>query len=280
MPARTFESSADFLDAAGPWLGRRMAENNLLLGVATRDRVEPGYYCDDPWFVLVEQADRPVLAALRTPPRPMLIGRGDLAAVPALVEAARRDQPDNPGVIGPVEEAEAFAAAWGATDLRVDTNMRAYELTAVEPDPRRPAGRLRPVTEAERPLLADWITGFRRDAHLTDTTPAEETARRMVARERVHFYEVDGAPVTSVAGSPDLPGAARIGMVFTPPSLRGNGFASAATAALSALLLADVQRLFPFTDLANTTSNSIYQRVGYRPVCDYVELAFGKKESS
>ncbi len=275
MRARTFDDSATFLDVAGPWLTERLAENNLLLGVATRDRTEPGYYCDDPWFALVSDGDGPVLAAMRTPPRPMLIGRGSLAAVSALAEAARRDQPDNPGVIGPREEAEAFAVAWGATDVRVDMDMRAYEITAVSPDPRRPAGTLRPVREDEQPLLADFIRGFRRDAHLTDVTPPDEVARRMVARTRAFFLEVDGAPVTSVAGSPDLPGAARVGMVFTPPELRGRGYGSAATAALSERLLTDVERVFLFTDLANPTSNSIYQRVGYRPVCDYVELVFG-----
>jgi hypothetical protein len=29
-----------------------------------------------------------------------------------------------------------------------------------------------------------------------------------------------------------------------------------------------------FTDLANPTSNSIYQRIGYRPVCDFQEYRF------
>jgi predicted GNAT family acetyltransferase len=29
-----------------------------------------------------------------------------------------------------------------------------------------------------------------------------------------------------------------------------------------------------FTDLANATSNAIYQRLGYRPVEDRIELSF------
>ena len=31
-----------------------------------------------------------------------------------------------------------------------------------------------------------------------------------------------------------------------------------------------------FTDLANPISNSIYQRIGYRPVMDVVEVAFAE----
>jgi predicted GNAT family acetyltransferase len=33
-----------------------------------------------------------------------------------------------------------------------------------------------------------------------------------------------------------------------------------------------------FTDLANPTSNRIYQNIGYRPVCDYTVYRFNKKD--
>jgi hypothetical protein len=32
-----------------------------------------------------------------------------------------------------------------------------------------------------------------------------------------------------------------------------------------------------FTDLANPTSNSIYKKIGYQPVCDSVEWDFEKE---
>jgi len=31
-----------------------------------------------------------------------------------------------------------------------------------------------------------------------------------------------------------------------------------------------------FTDLANPTSNRIYHKIGYRPVCDFDEYVFGE----
>ena len=55
-------------------------------------------------------------------------------------------------------------------------------------------------------------------------------------------------------------------------SSRGRGYASALTAELTAQLLSGGRDFcFLYTDLANPTANSIYQRVGYRPVTD-VEL--------
>ena len=70
-------------------------------------------------------------------------------------------------------------------------------------------------------------------------------------------------------------GRARVGPVYTPPGLRGHGYASAATAAVSQQALdAGAGDVVLFTDLANPVSNSIYQRIGYQPVEDRTVLAF------
>jgi hypothetical protein len=59
-------------------------------------------------------------------------------------------------------------------------------------------------------------------------------------------------------------------MVYTPPELRRRGYASHCVAELSRALLAEGYDFCAlFTDLANPTSNHIYQEIGYRPVCDY-----------
>ena len=67
----------------------------------------------------------------------------------------------------------------------------------------------------------------------------------------------------------------RVGPVYTPPALRGRGYGSAVTAAVSAWARdAGADHVLLFTDLANPTSNSIYQKIGYRPVHDTCELEF------
>ena len=71
------------------------------------------------------------------------------------------------------------------------------------------------------------------------------------------------------------PNGIRIGPVYTPPELRGRGYASALTAQVSQLQLDRGRRFcFLYTDLANPTSNAIYMRIGYERVCDSRELAF------
>jgi RimJ/RimL family protein N-acetyltransferase len=280
MRVETFTDAGAFLARAEPWLLERITGNNLVLGIASTAAKRSGYYGERAWFALVTQGDTPVLAALRTPPRPVVLSQGVLEAVPALVAAIRRDEPDNPGVIGPRDLAEAAARSLAGRAWRQAMSMRAYELTEILPDPRRPDGRLRLVRNDERALLEEWILGFRRDAHLRDPTPATQAAERMMQGATAWFFERDGRPVATVAGRADLPGAARIGMVYTPPELRGNGYGSAATAALSARLLGgDIRACFLFTDLDNPTSNKIYQRIGYRAVCDYADLIFEEKKA-
>ena len=63
--------------------------------------------------------------------------------------------------------------------------------------------------------------------------------------------------------------------MYTPPERRRRGYASALVAALSQEQLdAGKEFCFLYTDLANPTSNKIYQDIGYEPVADVDEYRF------
>jgi predicted GNAT family acetyltransferase len=64
-------------------------------------------------------------------------------------------------------------------------------------------------------------------------------------------------------------------MVYTPPQLRARGFGGAVTVAATRLALErGAEKVVLFTDLANPTSNALYQKLGYRPVEDRVMISF------
>ncbi|MDH6131286.1 GNAT superfamily N-acetyltransferase [Kitasatospora sp. MAA4] len=171
-------------------------------------------------------------------------------------------------VAGAAPAAEAFAGAWaeatGGT-ARTQQRMRLYQLGTLAPP--TVGGGFRPAAAAERELLADWYTE-------SDEEEGEEQVDLGIAAGTLHVWEDGGRPTAMVATSSMAAGMAWIASVFTPPQLRGRGYGSAVTAAASAAALAGgAAGVLLFTDPANATSNSIYRKIGYRPVEDQVVLS-------
>ena len=85
----------------------------------------------------------------------------------------------------------------------------------------------------------------------------------------------EGQPVSLAGFGGPTPNGLRIGPVYTPPQHRGHGYGSAVTAAASHVALDRGKRFcFLYTDLANPTSNAIYERIGYVRVCEAAMVAF------
>ena len=269
---------ADFLARAGPLLLADEARHNLILGLAGTLRDQPTRY---PQFELwlVEDAGAVVGAALRTLPYRLVLARPTKAtALPALAEALE----DLPGVVGGVPEAGEFADAWTARTgevVRVDLGQGIYALERVIP-PRPAAGESRRAGAADRELLLDWLRAFADEA-IGEVTEEVELQRMIDIRVTDDpdygfvLWEDDGRPVSLTGFGSPTPSGIRIGPVYTPPELRGRGYASALVAAVSQERL-DAGRSFCFlyTDLANPTSNKIYVDIGYERVCDALQLSF------
>ena len=270
-----------FEAVAGPFLAAREAEHNLLLGICTNLNTRP-YGSLPPYFAVVSEGDRVVAAALRTPPLNLLLSAVDEpAALPLIAADVLREYPDLPGVLAEKGIAREFAElwrAWTGAAYRIKTAERIFRCTRVIPA-RPVGGRIRDATRADRELIVEWLVAFTLEA----IGPDEDTSRAGVvadgwleARERRLFLWEDGGRVVSLVGvSGETPHGIRIAPVYTPPERRGRGYASACVAAVTQGQLDAGRRFcFLFTDLANPTSNKIYQQIGYEPVCDVDEYRF------
>ncbi len=101
-------------------------------------------------------------------------------------------------------------------------------------------------------------------------------AREKISHGGVTVWEAGGEPVAIACNTmpverhgPDRPGLHAAGAARPRLRQRGDRGALAAPARRRA-----PRRSLLYTDLANPVSNSIYQRIGYRPVEDRVVLAF------
>ncbi|MGW1379615.1 GNAT family N-acetyltransferase [Streptomyces sp. NPDC002446] len=273
-----------FEAAAGEFLRRRPAEHTVLLSVASalRELGTDAYGDDAPSFGWWRPgggsaAPGAVGAAfVRTPPRPVLLSPMPDGAAADLAVALAPD-PGLPGVNGGRAAAEAFAAAWqgrhGGT-VRTGKRHRLHRLGELTPPSPAPPGAARWATAADRELLLAWSAAFA--VETGGTPPRARAVDDRIAGGRCMLWEADGRAVAMAGVTRTLFGMARIAPVYTPPELRGRGFAGAATAAVSAATRdAGARELLLFTDLANPTSNALYRRLGYRPVADHLVLEFG-----
>lgn len=275
---RRFSSAASFLDRARPWLLRAEAEHNLILGIA--QELESGSHAYEEPILLatMEGPDGVAGCAFRTPPFKFGLTRAPVAAIPLLIDEAAALYESLPAVMGPASAARPFAEAWSArfgVAFEVGMRMRIFQLDEVVPPANPAPGRMRRATTDDLELPVEWIQAFTAEAGQWGGEP-EPLARRLIKEERLFFWEgEDSDPVSMAAGMAETPHGIRVGFVYTPPEERGRGYASACVAALSQYYLDHGRQFcFLYTDLANPTSNAIYQRMGYRPVCDVEDYNF------
>jgi predicted GNAT family acetyltransferase len=160
--------------------------------------------------------------------------------------------------------------------------QRLYRLDTLTVPRPAPEGRARIAEEGDRELLVRWFAEFSRDIGASDGVRAEPWADARLAYGGVTLWEApDGTPVSMAGLTPQVAGQIRVAPVYTPAPLRGRGYAGAATAEVSRLARQrGADEVLLFTDLANPTSNGLYQRIGYRPVADFAVYDFQGQSSS
>ena len=253
-------------------LARAPVEQNVTLTIVQRLRDGQSWSDAAPVFAWYEDGDGVRGAACMTPPYEMLLAEVPAETSDELVEALRGEGVALPGVNGQLPDVERFAGAWLAgTDLRprIAFEQRLYALVILEPPDPPPPGRARVAAGEDVDLAAGWMRAFQAEAGVP-ATDVEIAARTGIGDRRIWLWEDEDATVVALAGrTATAIGVSRVAPVYTPPQARRRGYGAAITAACSAdALQRDADHVVLFTDLANPTSNSIYQRIGFRPVAD------------
>lgn len=270
---------------AGDVLSRDEAANCLPLGLCLRMMSQEVHYDGPPFFHTAESEGVLTGAAMLTPPHNVVLCCGPSwpqEACVALYEALLEAGYEVPGVMGRADHAARFAACVshlsapaGGMIVEKAMDLGLYRLDKVEDIPASP-GLLRPACAGDLDLLAGWYFDFHLDCF--GRVPEYVTAdsfRRLVSSGDVFVWE-DGVPVSIAAKSRPTWNGITISMVYTPPSLRGRGYATACVAGLSRLLLGSWRFCTLFTDLANPTSNHIYETIGYRKIAEFAEYRFSR----
>lgn len=284
---------ARFTQRALPFLRQRPAEHHLLLALI--ESLEHDAENQSPILITVESDGAVVAVALQTTTRPLLLSR---TTKPTYVEAIahhiksrwpRREVPLRQSLrafSGPKAEAALFARAlrrWTRLRYAVTLKMRIFQLCAgpelllgdSSQSPDAPQGLLRPAETGDRDRIVNWCRAFEQETFGQIRTDPQLWTDRSLAQGQLYLWETTDGPTCLAAGIGTPQDGGRIGPVYTPPEHRRRGYATAATAALSQRLLdSGCAACYLFTELNNSTSNHIYQSIGYKAVCDWDEYKF------
>jgi len=271
-----------YLAAAGDFLRMDAARNTVQLSAAQTVQAQGLAAFGDaaPLYGWWTGPDGAVGAAfLHTPPFPIVLTALPPGAAPALAALLAELGHYPPGVNAAPDTGTAFTAAWQertGQSSHVAMRMGLYRLGQLLPPDPPPPGAPRTASAADRDLVLAWLDAFHDEAGTPGPRESQQVVNSWLAFGGLTLWEHAGSPVSLAGRTKVAGGQARIGPVYTPPDLRGRGFGAGVTAAATrAALDGGASVVVLFTDLANPTSNTLYQRLGFGPVTDWVVLTFG-----
>ena len=276
MKLYRFEDVVAFYDRTQSYLSQHEAKQSLLLSFIQAIVKSPERY-SDPYFALVEDKGEIVAVVIRPFSQHLMLSViPDLSAIQSIVEDVYAVNRTLLSVSGIAAEAQTFATAWEmlsgqSSDLKLQ--LRFYQLDAVQ-RVLKVKGHLRLAEDRDRALLIQWFEAFSHEVIVYSSESVEQRVEAQLSRKALYIWQ-HHVPVSLVSTNLTASGDGRVGSVYTPPEHRRNGYATASVAAVSQILL-DQSCKFCYlsTNLKNSTSNHIYQTVGYQPVCDWHRYTF------
>jgi predicted GNAT family acetyltransferase len=235
------------------------------------------------WLV-AEESDLRMVASCTPPWNFIISDSDDNEVVEAMVDALAHSGVISPGVTGNRPTVDRFVEAWLAatsvgSTMEMGQGVFSLEVTT---DVEHSPGRARAGVESDRDLLVSWWRAFLEESHSGGEASKRHASERVDQRlaasgEGIDVWEVDGEPM-SMSGHGDVLNSVRIGPVYTPPDLRGHGYATSLVHEQSRRFIgAGRDHCLLYTDLANPTSNAIYRKIGYHQVAESIVYRFDPK---
>ncbi len=262
------KDASKFLSKYGDWLRENLVEHNLILNLLKR--ANDGHYEDIICFAVLD-GEKPIQIAIQTPPHNLALSEADNTdGLEVLAKEVIAQDLKLPGLVGPVKLVEEFSKLTDTVFIK-ERGLLIYSLDKVIM-PKDMAGEFVLAEDKDIDLLAQWDFDFATEVLPKHEQKSLEKHKEKLAKKskQLALWVVDGTPV-SMVGFADSNGIGRVGPVYTPKEYRGHGYASVITALASQKLLDEgCEMCCLYTDADNPTSNSIYQKIGYKLCTDAI----------
>jgi predicted GNAT family acetyltransferase len=277
-----YQCIEDFLRDSEELLMENESLHNLILGLAfnMRDKV---FIPVNPLVYSVKDGDKIIACALiSSDEKPLMLTKMPPKALDLLIQDLVELHAKLAGVVGDESTCLYFKDQWvkiNKLGFKLNTHLGVYECRKII-YPKTILGKLIIATSEHLEILRIFIPGF-----LKDFCPEEPELdfESMEALINHHLklsclfllQNSNNEIVSMVANIRSTSKTETIGFVYTPPSLRGLGYGSNVVALLSDKILREDKKVVNlFTDLTNSTSNSIYQKLGYVKIGQDIHFDF------
>ena len=280
-----FDDPDAFAARVCPVLEEDEGRHALMLGLVLRIQKQWKNMREKPLLAFVQDESGWIrCSALMTPPHYLVVhnDRSDASALRMLIDGLRVRGMDLPGVTGIAAASEAFARLWEAESgrpARLELTLRAYQLKRVI-QPAAPGGSFRKAVLSDGMDTVSMINAMQAELHNRNMGDdwTEEKMKQLISEGVVYVWDVEEKARAMAMTTRPTRHSISVSGVYTPPELRRRGYATALVASLSDFLLDQGYAIIClFTDLSNPTSNAIYQKIGYEPICDYHQYYFERK---
>lgn len=212
-----------------------------------------------------------------------------VAGSEGLTEAARRAVGTSglelSGISGSLDNVEEVRGQFGLADASTSLDSPEYLYSLKLEDLKPPAllGQPGVVCRLPKPEEFELICDWRMDYHLWLGGEEDDEGGRSIPERLRHKIEddlcrilaVDGEPVSYTAFNATLPEQVQVGGVWTPPDLRGRGYAQTVVAGhLSDARDDGVERAILFTAFDNKPAQSVYEAIGFERIGSYGLVLF------
>ena len=276
MLLKNYKTVEQYLKATKETLLQQELENNLILGICNQipnqHEATKNYK-----FLNVVDENKLVASAICTPLKVILAStKIEKGSIKLLTEYIANYWDRQQGIVGPVVGIELFTQFFHK-NIHRQMRLCLYGLSKFK-HIGTAEGRLVQVTAIYRKQLVEWSVKFYQEIESFPQKKDEAVQRlvdTLIDTTSLFCWVKDDKPFSMAAIIRRTDHIAIIGMVYTPQEERGKGYALNCVKKLSEYIFTQgYNRCGLFTDKDYPISNKIYQKIGYEPVCDFLDVEF------
>jgi uncharacterized cupin superfamily protein/predicted GNAT family acetyltransferase len=264
---------SEFLKLSSEFIYKREAEYSLMIGLCeAKQKIQPAN--DIYKYITITQSGVLQGCAVLTDLNLILTHvSGPLCY--RLAEFCVEQNMNVTGVVGPAHSSEAFTRFYNrvsSSKFLLGMGQKIYKLEQVNAEILQNAkGELVQAEPNHLGLTTQWLAAFIKEAlphQPTETEALRKDLQNRISKGLVYLWKnSEGQMVSMNFVTRPTENGISVGGVYTPPELRGKSYASLVVAASSKIMLDRGKKFCVlYTDTNNPTSNSIYQKIGYKEI--------------